>query len=135
MIEERLERINSEIKQLKSSMPVAGSLLDTYFYTHTATATYNDGVQAKYKIKYTPVFQDEGLGMTEVFVYCEANTSDPDYSQDNPIYLSVEEGYYVESGSATNDDYFTATGFGTYEVKITVAVYSTVPGTIEILFL
>lgn len=133
MIEQKLERLQGEIKSLKSAMPIAGSLLDTYFYTSVFTHDYNDGDLSKYTAVFTPTMPEYGLGVLSLYVYCESLSTDPRWSPYNPVFLSISEGYQVNnSGQAIRHDSFRATGFGTYTVKVTVSVYSTVPGTLSI---
>ena len=133
MIEQRLDKMQNEIRSLKSSMPIAGSLLDTYFYTAVFTHNYNDGQETNYTVKFTPVNPADGIGLTAMYTYCEALAQDAYWSQYNPVFLSIDEGYHVNSsGQAVRDDTFTASGFGTYTVKVTVSVYSTVPGSLSI---
>ena len=132
-MEQRLERIQNEIKSLKASMPISGSLIDTYFYTEVFTNTYNDNQQANFTIKFTPMDLDNGLGLTIMYEYCEALANDAYWSQFNPVFLSIDEGYYVNSsGQAVKDDSFTASGYGAYTVRVTASVYSTIPGTLSI---
>lgn len=133
MIEERIDRLQNEIKSLKSSMPIAGSLLDTYFYTAVFTHDYNDNDQANYTVKFTPANPAGGIGLTSMYTYCEALAQDAYWSQFNPVFLSIKEGYYVNgSGQVAFDDRFIASGYGTYTVRVTVSVYSTVPGSLSI---
>lgn len=133
MMEERLEKIGDEIKFLKSSMPIAGSMLDTYFYTKVASATYSDGATAHYRVKFIPADSSLGLGITNVYNYCEGLASSSPWSQYNPVFLSVSNGYYKNSaGEAVFDDQFTNSGYGSFEVRVTAAVSSTVPGSIQI---
>lgn len=132
-LEQRLERLRNEIKSLKAGMPIAGSLLDTYFYTSVFTHNYNDNDEARYTVKFTPVSPDDGIGLTAMYTYCEALAQDAYWSQYNPVYLAIDEGYQVNSsGQAIKSDRFIASGYGTYTVKITVSVYSSVPGTLSI---
>ena len=136
MIEERVQRLRNEIKSLKTSMPVAGSLLDTYFYSTTVISTsYPDGSTVRFRIKFNPITPADGLGMTELFEYCESLADNAPWSDDNPVFLSVQNGYFVDgNGSAVREDTFSTTGMGTFKARITAAVYSTVPGNIEITF-
>lgn len=133
MMEERLEKVDNEIKSLKASMPVAGSMLDTYFYTKVSSAVYPDGATANYRVRFIPADPSGGLGITNVYTYCESLASVSPWSQYNPVYLAVDSGYYKNiSGEAVFDDSFSSTGYGTCEVRITAAVSSTVPGSIKI---
>lgn len=135
MIEERVQRLRDDIKALKTSMPISGSLLETYFYTKTSSATYADGATAHYTIKFVPTNPQNGLGITELFEYCEGLATGGQWAQYNPVFLTVFEGYYVDgNGNAVRDESYQSTGFGTYEVKVTASVYSTVPGNIQITF-
>ena len=133
MIEQRIDRLQNEIKSLKTSMPIAGSLLDTYFYTAVFTHDYNDGDTAHYTTIFTPANPAGGIGLTSMYTYCEALAQDAYWSQFNPVFLAISEGYHVNgSGQATYDGNFYAAGFGTYTVRVTVSVYSTVPGSLSI---
>lgn len=133
MIEQRLEKLQNEIRSMKSSMPISGSLLDTYFYNSVFMRDYNDNEEVHYSVKFTPVTPADGIGLTALYTYCEALTHDPYKSQYNPVFLSIDEGYHVNSsGQAVRDDQFFASGFGTYTVRVTASVYSTVPGTLSI---
>ena len=136
MIEERVQRLRNEIKSLKTSMPVGGSLLDTYFYSKTIVSnSYPDGATVNYRIKFNPVTPADGLGMTELFEYCEGLADNSPWSDNNPVFLAVNNGYFVDSnGSAVKENSFFMSNFGTFKARITAAVYSTVPGNIEITF-
>lgn len=135
MIEERVERLRNEIKSLKTTMPIAGSLVDTYCYTQSSSAVFPGNTRASYTMKFKPTFPENGLGLTEMFEYLEVYSSDPYWSQFNPIFLSVLNGYYKDAnGNAVKDWGFTYGNNDDYTVKVTVAVYSTVPGDIEISF-
>lgn len=130
-----MERLRNEIKSLKASMPIAGSLVDTYFYIKTSSNSYSDGQRVNYTARFIPVNPADGLGITEMSVYCEALASTQPWVQDNPVYLDIDTGYYTNgSGEAQYDGDFVATGYGSYTVQITVAIYSTVPGSIQIDF-
>lgn len=133
MIEQRLERLQNEIKSLKTSMPIAGSLIDIYFYNEVFTKDFPDNTTARWTAKFTPINPSDGLGFTVFYEYCEALASDPYWSQFNPVFLAISEGYYVnQSGQAIRDDAFSSSGFGTFTVKVTISVYSTVPGSLSI---
>lgn len=135
MIEERLTRLKNEIKDTKASMPIAGSLLDTYFYSKTDSEVYIDNTTGTYKVRFIPTLPDEGLGMTDMYTYCEVLASNAPWSQYNPVQLFIREGGYVDSNTEyVYEDDFTASGFGNFTLRITAAVYSTVPGHIEIEF-
>lgn len=135
MIEERLNRLNSEIKALKSSLPIAGSTIETFFYTKVASKVYPGETQVDYKVRYTLKNPAGGFGITNLYVTCEALASDEHWAQYNPIFLSVQQGYYPEgNNSATYVGSFLYGGFDSYEVRITAAVSSTVPGDITIEF-
>ena len=135
MMEERMERLKNEIVSLKASMPVSGASLDTYFYTKTVSASFPDNTTVNYLMKFIPSNPSEGLGLTEMFEYCEGIATTSPWSQNNPFFLSVLNGYSVDSsGNAVKDGGFTASGYGPFDTKITVAVYSTVEGHIEITF-
>ena len=133
MIEQRLERIRSEIKSLKTSMPIAGSLVDIYFYNEVFTKSFPDNTTAKWTVKFTPANPSAGLGFTIMYEYCESLASDSYWAQFNPIFLAISEGYYLDnSGNAAKDDGFVSSGYGNFTVKVTASVYSTVPGSLSI---
>lgn len=131
--EKTLCSLRDEIKSLKSSMPIAGSLLDLYFYSETTTVTYQENTHVYCEVKFVPDDPSEGLGITEVFYMLECFATGGYWSQFNPIFLTVHEGYYENSeGEAQVDEEASFAGFGDFETKVTVCVYSTVPGHIEI---
>ena len=133
MIEQRLERLQNEIKSLKTSMPIAGSLIDIYFYNEVFTKDFPDNTTARWTAKFTPTDPSAGLGFTIFYEYCEALSSDPRWEPYNPTFLSISEGYYVaQNGEAARDGGFYSSGFGTFTVKVTISVYSTVPGSLSI---
>lgn len=136
MIEERLTKLENEIKSIKTSMPIAGSLLDTYFYNKVEVANYPDNVTASYKVKFVPLDSSSELGVTSMYTYCELLALDGYWSQFNPVFLSIQEGGYVNnSGEYEYTGSFFASGYGdSYDLRVTAAVYSTVPGSIEIEF-
>lgn len=133
MIEQRVEKLQNEIRSLKTSMPIAGSLVDIYFYNEVFTKVYPDNTTAHWTAKFIPTNPSAGLGFTIMYEYCEALASDPRWAQFNPVFLSISEGYYINgSGHAVIDDSFSSSGFGDYTVKVTISVYSTVPGSLSI---
>lgn len=132
-VEKRLCSLRDKTKALKCSMPVAGSLLDIYLYTKTASATYPENTYVHCKVKFVPDNPADGLGITEVFYMLECFAEGGYWAQFNPIFLTVHEGYYKNSnGEAQVDEEASFAGFGGYEAKVTVCVYSTVSGHIEI---
>lgn len=133
MIEQRLERLQNEIKSLKTSMPIAGSLIDIYFYNGVFTKDFPDNTTARWTAKFTPTDPSAGLGFTIFYEYCEALSNDPHWVPYNPLFLAISEGYYVtQSGIAARDDGLMSAGMGTFTAKVTISVYSTVPGSLSI---
>lgn len=134
MTENRVNGLVDDIKALKSSMPVAGSLLDLYFYTKTEISPDYSGGTSNYTTKFVPDNPEEGLGLTEMYKYAEQLAKSDPWAQYNPIFFSISDGYGVDQdGSAARSDSFESGGI-VYNLKITVTVYSTVPGHIEIEF-
>lgn len=136
-MEERINKLENEVKNTKTAMPIAGSLVDTYFYSKTETATYPDNTQISYRMKFIPSDPANGIGLTNMYNYCELLANDSYWSQFNPVFLDIDEGGYVNSsGEYVCDGSFNASGYGdTYTLRITVAAYSTVPGSVMIEFL
>lgn len=133
MIEQKLEKIENEIKATKSSMPISGSLMDTYFYNKTELSpAYQDGYIASFTVKFTPTNIAAGEGITNLYEYCELIVSDSYWSQFNPMYLNINQGYYMKDGIAQFDDSFFAAGYGNYNIRATISVFSTVPGSVSI---
>ena len=137
MMEERMVKLENEIKSTKTAMPVAGSLVDTYFYSKTETATYPDNTPISYRVKFVPSNLAEGIGLTNMYNYCELLANDSYWSQFNPVFLDIDEGGFINSsGEYVYTGSFNASGYGaTYTLRITVAAYSTVPGSVMIEFL
>lgn len=136
MMEQRMQQTSDEIKAIKSSMPIAGSLLDLYFYSKVETSgSYPDGATAYYRVKFVPLDPAGGLGLTELTEDGSFLASSAYWSQFNPLGFTVKRGYKVDpDGSASIEDGFFTAGYGEFNVQVTASVYSTVPGTIEIEF-
>lgn len=136
MMEERLSKLDNEIKNTKTAMPIAGSLVDTYFYSKTDTAIYPDNTTVSFKVIFTPIDSSAGIGLTNMYSYSELLANDSYWAQFNPVFLDIDEGGYVNSsGEYVYEGRFGASGYGdTYTLRITAAVYSTVPGSIRIEF-
>lgn len=136
MMEERINKLDTEIKNIKAAMPIAGSLLDIYFYNKIETASYPDNTSISYKVIFSPTMPALGIGLTNMYNYCELLANDTYWSQFNPVFLDIDEGGYINSsGEYVYEGSFSASGYGdTYTLQITAAVYSTVPGSIRIEF-
>lgn len=136
-MEERINKLENEVKNTKTAMPIAGSLVDTYFYSKTEIATYPDNTPISYRVRFIPASLTTGIGLTNMYSYCELLANDSYWSQFNPVFLDIDEGGYLNgSGEYVFESSFNASGYGaTYTLRITSAVYSTVPGSIVIEFL
>lgn len=137
MIEKRIQKLEDGIKALKSSMPISGSLVDTYIYKATSTHTYANG--DAYNCYAIFVLDDgtfTGQGIVDMALYDELWTSDPNWSSYNPVGAHMSNGYYVNSGIIRTYTYgtFTTTGNYNYEVRATATVYGTLPGHIEFIW-
>lgn len=137
--EKRLQNVDDKIKSFKSALPVAGSLVDFYIYTKTATKTYGYGVVGTWIVRFTPDDPEQGLGITEIGVLVEADSTASGLIPSNPQYTYAQNGYYVvtvgnlaagsqglvfySNSSYPNDGYI---------ARIKANVYSTVPGTVTI---
>lgn len=133
MIEQRLKNLDQDIKSLKSTMPIAGSLVDTFVYRKSASKTLQDNEWFECKARFVPLDKSQ-QGIVEMSLYREDYTSSPSWSANNPIGASISSGYSInDSGDyevrtwgarSTGDGY-------TWEPRITVTVYGTIEGNIE----
>lgn len=136
MIEQELTRIQNEIKALKSSMPVSGSLVETYCITQKSSKVFPVTSGFSYTIKFTPRAGYERVGIVTVSNYLEEWASGPVTSQYNPYsFVSGISSHQNPDGSVTLD-YSEGAGYwydgDTFEVRVTASVYGTIPGTLSI---
>ena len=137
MIEQRIQKLEDGIKALKSSMPISGSLVDTYIYKATSTHTYPKGDTY---LCYAVFVPDDGTftgqGIVDMALYNEIWTPDPAWSPFNPVFAVMSNGYYVNGGLIRTYTYgsFSTSGNYNYEVRATATVYGTLPGHIEFIW-
>ncbi len=135
MMEKSLERIEQEIKDLKASMPVSGSLVETYFISQTFIKTLPNKAAYSFTITFTPYPGYEKAGINTLSMYIEDWASGPYTSQFNPYSFTC-----YSNESQRNDGVIISTHSGTayfydgdtFEERITVCAYGTVPGTLSI---
>lgn len=135
MMEQSLQRVENELKALKASLPVAGSLVETYCMTQKFTKTIQNGANWQYTITFTPFPGYGKIAINTMSVYCEDWASGPYTSQYNPYsYVSANNPTQANNGVMV----FTRKGKTTfydgddYEKRLTVTVYGTIPGTLSI---
>lgn len=134
MMEQRLKRVDDDIKALKANLPISGSLVKTYCHNATSSKTFPDGTAFTYTVKFTP--SNEG-GIVDLSGYIELWTNSPTFSQYNPVALYFNSGYTINSSGeyiATGSGSFSASDGSTFEVRATAVVYGTLDGSIEINF-
>lgn len=141
-LEKRLQSIDDKIKNAKISLPVAGSLVDFYLYSETATKTYGYGVLGTWMVRFIPDDPSQGFGITEIGVLVEADSTAADLTPTNPQFCYAQNGYTVYTGDeprAYSDGYvyysnssYPSDGF---VAKITANVISTVAGKVTITLL
>lgn len=138
-LEKRIQNIEDKIKNFKSALPVAGSLVDFYLYSESATKSYAPLELGVWTVKFTPDDPSKGLGITEIGVLVEADSTSSALAPSNPQYCYAQNGYYVitmgnlAAGSLGYVYYYNSSYPNDgYNAKITANVYSTVPGTVTI---
>lgn len=133
MMEQRLERLDNDIKALKASAPISGSLVKTYCYKKTSSKTFPDNTSFNCSVSFAP--DSENNGVVELSCYIETWTNSPTFSQYNPIGAYINSGYTIDSNGnyvlSTSGASITSDG-STYEVRATAVVYGTLEGSIEI---
>lgn len=132
MIEKRLEKIENDIKSLKSSMPISGSTIDTYILRNTTTKRFADGEDYTCTVRFIPkdgkVMAD---GIVEFSVYVEHWIET--WGDDNPVMSVISNGYkhnqgvaeIIETGGHSSSDR------SPWEARMTAVAYGTLDGTIE----
>lgn len=134
-MEQGLTRIENELKALKSSMPVSGSLVETYCITQRFTKTLANRSTNTYTIKFTPLQGANISGLSTLSIYEENWASGPVTSRYNPYsFASNTSGMQSGDGSISYSSTFSAQFFDgdTFEVRIIASVYGTIPGTLSI---
>lgn len=134
-MERELTRIESELKALKSSMPISGSLVETYCITQRFTKTLPNRQPYTFTIKFTPLQGANLSGLSTLSIYVEDWASGPVTSQYNPYSFTS-----MTSGSQSSDGSITYSSSGTpyfldgdtFEKRIIASVYGTIPGTLSI---
>lgn len=137
--EKRLQDMDYKIKNAKIALPVAGSLVDFYSYSQTATKSYGYGVLGTWLVTFIPDDPSQGIGITELGVLVEANSTAADLTHSNPQFAYAQNGYTIysqESLKAHSDGYvfYSNSDYPNdgYIAKITANVFSTVPGEVTI---
>ena len=136
-LEQRTKKLNDEIKSLKSSLPVSGSLVDTFIYKKTVTKTLRDGESYTCTARFIPTNQGINEGIIEMSIYAENWLSSPSWVQYNPVGAQIVTGYrtrsagyaesYVWGAQSTGDGY-------NWEARVTATVYGTIEGEIEFIW-
>ena len=135
MIEDSLQRIENELKALKASMPVAGSLVETYCITRHFNKTLPNRSSYQFTITFTPNPGYEKIGINTVSIYIEDWASGPYTSQFNPYSFTSSN---IPTQTTTGVMAYTVKGTASfydgddYEKRITVTSYGTIPGTLSI---
>ena len=135
MIEKSIQRIKEEMQALKASMPVSGSLVETYIVTETFIKTLPNKTPYSFTITFTPSAEYRSVNLSSFSLYEEDWASGPITSQYNPYsFLSIEGASQDNSGvivySSSSTPYFF--DGDTFEIRLTASVYGTVPGTLSI---
>ena len=131
-MEQRLKRVDDDVKSLKASLPISGSLVKTYCHNATSNKTFPDGSSFTYTVEFTP---SSGGGIVDLSGYIELWTNSPSFSQYNPVALFFNSGYTINSSGkyvATGSGSFAASDGSTFEVRAIAVVYGTLDGSIEI---
>ena len=136
-MEKSVARLENEMKSLKASLPVSGSLVETYIVTENFTKTLPNHSSYKYTITFTPYQDYEKIGINTMSVYVEDWASGPYTSQFNPYsYSSVSNAAQDNSGtiSYSNSGNVNFYDGDTFDMKIICSVYGTTPGTLSIIW-
>ena len=136
MIEQRLRKLENDMKALKATAPISGSLVKTFIYKKTASKVYADGYDYTCTIKFIPS-DINATGIVELSYYCENWTNSATFSQYNPVGAYINSGYTINSNGEyviSTTGAFSASDGSTYEVKTTATAYGTIAGSIEIEF-
>lgn len=135
MMEQELTRIENEIKALKSSLPVSGSLVDTFCITRKVTKTLQNEAPYQYTVTFTPDQEYGKKGLATLSIYEEEWASGPYTSQYNPYaFGSSHTSRQQSDGTITvtvGDTPYFYDG-DTFDLKLTVSVYGTIPGDLSI---
>lgn len=135
MIEQRLQKVADEIRSLKATMPISGSLINLYHYTLTDTITMESGKQFYCTVTFTPLNLSESTGLVELSTIEIYNTTSEFWSQYNPMSEQARTGSMAMPGGGY-ESYLTGvmstSDEAPWEATVIANVTSTMEGTITI---